>query len=82
MIKECLLMFLFFALGYLIFSLIDELADRFIYKVKRVSIPISAEDYKALKKVFKYKGLKIEKDLKSEVVDYLQVVYLGKESDV
>lgn len=80
--KECILMFLVFTLGYLIFSLIDELADRFIYKVKRVSIPIAAEDYKALKTVFKEKGRKIEKELQPEIVDYLQVVYLEKESDV
>ena len=77
-----LLTFLLFALGYLFFSAIDELADRFIYKIKRVSIPISAEDYKLLKSVFKEKGRKIEKELPLEVVDYLQVVYLGKESDV
>lgn len=82
MIKEVLIMFLFFALGYLIFSLVDELADRFIYKVKRVEVPIPAEDYKALKLCFKEKGRKIEKELPLELVDYLQVVYLGKESDV
>lgn len=82
MIKECMLMFLFFALGYVIFSLIDELADRFIYKVKTVRVRIDAKEYKELKTVFKNKGRKIEKELQPEIVDYLQVVYLGKESDV
>lgn len=76
------MLFIVFAIGYLIFSLIDELADRFIYKVKRVSIPIPSEDYKLLKAAFKNNGRKIEKDLSSEIVDYLQAVYLGKESDV
>lgn len=56
MIKEVLLLFLFFALGYLIFSLIDELADKFIYKVKRVQIPISVKDYREIKKYLKESG--------------------------
>lgn len=67
--KECLMLFIVFAIGYLIFSLIDELADRFIYKVKRVSIPISAEDYKALKERMKSHGnaMTVEKYLKFHV---------------
>lgn len=82
MIKELLLTFLLFALGYMFFSIVDELIDRFIYKVKTVRIRIDGEEYKELKTVFKNKGRKIEKELQPEIVDYLQVVYLGKESDV
>lgn len=77
-IKGCLMTFIVFALGYVIFSLIDELADRFIYKVKTVRVRIDAKEYKELKTVFKNKGRKIEKELQPEIVDYLQVVYLEK----
>ena len=67
--------------GYLIFGLIDELTDRFILKVKTVRLRIDAKEYKELKTIFKKNGRKIEKDLQSEFVDYLQVVYFGKGSE-
>lgn len=80
--KIDLLILVSMIVGYLLFTLIDELADRFIYKVKTVRLKIDAKEYKELKTVFKNKGRKIEKELQPEIVDYLQVVYLGKESDV
>lgn len=77
--KTMLLTFLLFALGYLVFSAIDELADRFIYKVKRVSIPISAEDYKALKKRMESHGnaLTVEKYLKFHVKEDIRDLLEG-----
>ena len=69
------MLFIVFAIGYLIFSLIDELADRFIYKVKRVSIPIPSEDYKALKKFLK------ESDSLCKADEWLQLQLTDDVSD-
>lgn len=65
MIKEVLMLFLLFSLGYLVYSLIYELIDRFIYKVKRISISIAADDFKQLKSYVKKhgNGMNVEKYL-------------------
>ena len=49
--KIDLLILVSMIVGYLIFSLIDELADRFIYKVKTVRVRIDAKEYRLLKTI-------------------------------